>query len=81
MRLLQDGNPLSRAAAAAGMSEPTARKYARTGLMPSALKEPRTWRTRPDPYVATKPPAPVLQGRCLTMSKLKRHGTRGYVRK
>lgn len=50
MRRLQDGNPLARAAASAGMSEPTARKYARSGLMPSARKVPRTWRTRLDPY-------------------------------
>lgn len=50
MRFLQDGNPLSRTAAAAGMSEPKARKYGRGGLRPSALKEPPTWRTRSDPH-------------------------------
>ena len=50
MKLLQDGNPLARAAASAGMSEPTARKYARSGMMASARKAPRTWRTRLDPY-------------------------------
>lgn len=38
------------AAMAAGMSERTARKWQR-GAMPSATKEPRTWRTRPDPFV------------------------------
>ena len=47
---LKEGNPLIRAAVRAGMSEPTARKYARSGLMPSAVKVPHTWRTRPDPY-------------------------------
>ncbi len=50
MKLLQEGNPLVRAAAAAGMSEPTARKCARSGRMPSAVRAPHTWRTRPDPY-------------------------------
>ena len=39
------------AASAAGMSEKTARKW-RRGLLPSETKEPRTWRTRPDPFVA-----------------------------
>jgi len=37
------------------MSEPTARKYARLRLMPSAMKPPRTWRTRPDPYAEVWP--------------------------
>jgi hypothetical protein len=50
--LLQEGNPLIRAAVRAGMSEPTARKYERAGLMPSEMKAPRAWRTRPDPYGA-----------------------------
>lgn len=50
MKLLQEGNPLARAAAGAGMSEPTARKYARSGRMPSAVRMPHTWRTRVDPY-------------------------------
>ena len=38
------------AASAASMSERTARKWQR-GPLPSATKEPRTWRTRPDPFV------------------------------
>ena len=51
MKLLQEGNPLIRAVVRAGMSEPTARKYARSGQMPSEMKgATRTWRTRPDPY-------------------------------
>lgn len=55
MKSLQEGDPLSRAAARAGMSEPTARKYARSGLMPSTVRAPHTWRTRPDPYVEVWP--------------------------
>jgi len=50
MKLLQEDNPLVRAAVRAGMSEPTARKYARCGLMPTAVRAPHTWRTRSDPY-------------------------------
>lgn len=86
MRLLQDGNPLSRAAAAAGMSEPTARKYARTGLMPSSLKEPRTWRTRPDPYAevwgeveALLAQDAALEAKTIWMALNERHGGRFSV--
>jgi hypothetical protein len=38
------------AAARAGMSERTARKYERAGKLPSQLKHPRTWRTRVNPF-------------------------------
>jgi len=55
MKLLNEGNPLIRAAVRAGMSEPTARKYARSGQMPSGTKAPHTWRTRPDPYAEVWP--------------------------
>jgi hypothetical protein len=50
MRYLKDGNPLIRAAVRTGMSEPTARKYARSGAMPSRVRVAHTWRTRPHPY-------------------------------
>ncbi len=50
MSLINKGMPQVTAAAKAGMSERTARKYVRCGSMPSALKAPRTWRTRPDPF-------------------------------
>jgi hypothetical protein len=40
---------LEAAASAAGMSERTARKWQR-GPLPSATKEARDWRTRPDPF-------------------------------
>src|SRR4051812_13811523 len=45
-----EGKTLEAAASAAGMSERTARTWQR-GPLPSATKEPRTWRTRPDPFV------------------------------
>lgn len=50
MKLLSEDKPLIRAAVRAGMSEPTARKYARSAQMPTELVTPRTWRTRRDPF-------------------------------
>lgn len=50
MSLLKQRIPLVTAAAKAGMSERSARKYVRAGSAPSALKVPHTWRTRADPY-------------------------------
>src|SRR6266567_1020687 len=38
------------AAARAGMSERTARKYEQAGALPSALKRPHAWQTRSNPY-------------------------------
>ena len=47
---MQDDKTQVAAAAAAGMSERTARKWKR-GPLPSAAKKQRTWRTRRDPFV------------------------------
>lgn len=47
---LGSGMKLDRAAFAAGMSLPTARKYWSSGKMPSEMIEPRTWRTRQNPF-------------------------------
>ncbi|MCA9607006.1 MAG: IS21 family transposase [Myxococcales bacterium] len=44
-----EGKTQSAAAAAAGMSERTSRKW-ETGPLPSQTKSPRTWRTREDPF-------------------------------
>jgi hypothetical protein len=49
---IKKGLPLSAAAAKAGMSEPTARKYRRAGKLPTTLVAAHTWRTRPDPFEA-----------------------------
>lgn len=38
------------AAAKAGMSPKTALKYRKTGRLPSQMKQPHDWRTRPDPF-------------------------------
>ncbi len=43
------GKTLAAAAAAAGMSERTARTW-QAGPLPSVAKSPRAWRTRPDPF-------------------------------
>jgi hypothetical protein len=43
------------AAMRAGMDRKTARKYVKTGRLPSELASPRTWRTRPDPFVEDWP--------------------------
>lgn len=45
----KDGR-LGRAAMRADMDRKTARKYVELGKLPSELKQPRTWRTRPDPF-------------------------------
>ena len=38
------------AAARAGMSERTARKYEQVGKLPSELKRPHDWQTRSNPF-------------------------------
>lgn len=49
MKLIHTEKTFALAAAKAGMSEPTARKYRRrNGQLPSHNKVPRSWRTRPD---------------------------------
>ena len=50
MTLLNKGLALGTAAAKAGMSEGTARKFRRSGKLPSELRVAHTWRTRPDPF-------------------------------
>jgi hypothetical protein len=46
---IMEGKTQQAAAAAAGMSERTAREW-QSGPLPSQTKAPRTWRTRPDPF-------------------------------
>jgi hypothetical protein len=50
MKHIQQEKTLSLAAAKAGMDEKTARKYVRSGRLPSQLKVDHTWRTREDPF-------------------------------
>jgi transposase len=60
MSLLTQGIPQVTAAAKAGMSERSARKYGRLGRSPSQVKVPHTWRTRPDPFEGVWPEIEAL---------------------
>jgi hypothetical protein len=50
MKLLNQEQTLSLAAAKAGMDEKTARKYRELGKLPSEVASERNWRTRADPF-------------------------------
>jgi len=50
--LKQKEATLGAAASKAGLDEKTARKFLRLGRLPSQIKAPHTWRTRPDPFSA-----------------------------
>ena len=49
------GRTQEQAAARAGMSVRTARAYERRGRLPSQLKQPQTYQTRPNPFAADWP--------------------------
>src|SRR3989442_5821320 len=49
------GMTQQQAAARAGMSERTARKYEQAGALPSALKRPHEWQTRSNPFAEDWP--------------------------
>jgi hypothetical protein len=50
MKLIQSEETLALAAAKAGMDEKTARKYRRSGQLPSQCQPAHTWKTRVDPF-------------------------------
>ena len=50
MKVVNQEKLLKTAAAKAGMSEKTARKYLKSGRLPSQCKVVHDWRTRPDPF-------------------------------
>ena len=60
MSLIKSGLSLPAAAAKAGMSERTARKYRHAGKLPSQLRAAHTWRTRADPFEAVWPEIETL---------------------
>jgi hypothetical protein len=67
----KDGR-LGRAALRAGMHRNTARRYVEAGKLPSELREPRSWRTRDDPFTEDWPgiverleAAPELEAKAL----------------
>ncbi len=51
MREMQKHGAIGLAADRCGMDRKTARKYVRSGKLPSELKEPRSWRTRKSPIM------------------------------
>ncbi len=50
MKLINKEKTLQAASAKAGMSEKTARKYRKSGKLPSQCQVVHDWRTRPDPF-------------------------------
>ncbi|EFH84457.1 IS21 family transposase [Ktedonobacter racemifer] len=80
MRERHKGTTQQVAAARAGMSERTARRYERAGKLPSQLKRPRIWRTRENPFeedwlwvVEQLQRDPALQGATLFALLCARH--------
>ena len=57
MKLIQSEETLALAAAKAGMDEKTARKYRRSGQLPSQCQPAHTWKTRVDPFADHWPEA------------------------
>ena len=55
MKLRKKEKTLTMAAAKAGMSRNPARKYLKSGKLPSESRSERTWRTRPNPYESVWP--------------------------
>ena len=55
MQLRRKGTARAVAAERAGMSVKTARRYERAGKLPSELKQPHTWETRPNPFAEDWP--------------------------
>ena len=60
LKLSKEGLPLSTLAAKAGMDVKTARKYLKSGRLPSQMKVPRDWRTREDPFSEVWPEIETL---------------------
>lgn len=54
-KLRKKEKTLTMAAAKAGIARKTARKYLRSGKLPSECRPERSWRTRPDPYETVWP--------------------------
>src|SRR5262249_46841829 len=54
-RLDHQGLTKGQAAAKAGLDDKTARKYRRLGRLPSEVRMPHTWRTRPNPFAEVWP--------------------------
>ena len=55
VKLKKNEKTLTMAAAKAGMSRKTARKYLKSGKLPSQCQPERYWRTRSDPFESVWP--------------------------
>jgi hypothetical protein len=80
MQARKAGKTQKLAAAQAGMSERTGRKYEQRGKLPSQLKQPRTWLTRQNPFeqdwewvVAQLERDPALQATTLLALLIEHH--------
>lgn len=90
MSEIGNGKRMGTAAVRAGMSRNTAAKYVGSGKLPSELKEPRSWRTREDPFEKDWPQvvkrleeAPELEAKALFEDLLEQYPDRydpGQVR-
>lgn len=74
---------VDRSAMRSGMHRNTARKYLKAGTVPSAMKVPRTWRTREDPFeevwgevAARLVDAPELEAKTLFEDLIERYPER-----
>jgi transposase len=90
MKEIRKSGKVEESALRSGMSRNTASKYVKLGKLPSELKSPRTWRTRPDPFEGEWPKiaqrlrdAPELEAKALFEDLLERHPDRydpGHLR-
>jgi len=85
MEELQKHGKVGLAAMRSGMSRNTAAKYKNLGNLPSELKKPRHWRTRPDPFFEDWPElearlrdAPELEAKTLFEDLQERNPDRYY---
>jgi transposase InsO family protein len=90
MKEIRKSGNVGQSALRSGMSRNTAIKYLKLGRLPSELKSPRTWRTRPDPFEEEWPgivqrlkDAPELEAKALFEDLLERYPDRyhpGHLR-
>lgn len=90
MKEIRKTGKIEESALRSGMSRNTASKYVKLGKLPSELRTPRTWRTRPDPFEGEWPEiaqrlrdAPELEAKALFDDLMERHPDRyqpGHLR-
>ena len=85
MKEIRKSGNVGQSALRSGMSRNTAAKFVKLGKLPSELKGPRTWRTRPDPFEEDWPgiaqrlrDAPELEAKVLFEDLLERNPERKH---